>query len=272
MTEQKHLYEFEDYKEYLNYRCGLVRGLKSSLAEAVAVQSAYVSQVLNDNSHLSLEQGDLANQFFKHSEKESRYFLLILQKEKAGTVSLKKFFQKQVDEFLKEEFSYLKKNEIKNSLSSKDQAQYYSSWEYNVLHMAVTIPRLRTKEALMTAFAMGEKKFNLCMEFLIESGLVRRSGGQFIPGTIENYLAKDSPFVRQLHLNSRALAISSLSADSELDAHYSGSLTLSMKDAIKVKKLLSDCLSEIAETTKHSKEENIFGFVIDFYNIEKTSE
>ncbi|HEY1080196.1 MAG TPA: hypothetical protein VGE46_08860, partial [Bdellovibrio sp.] len=72
MSKRLHLYDFEDYKAYLRHRAEAERGVKSALAKALNCQSAYISQVLNENAHLSLEQGDAANTFFAHSEKESQ--------------------------------------------------------------------------------------------------------------------------------------------------------------------------------------------------------
>lgn len=269
MAKEKHLYDFSDYKTYLNYRCNAERGTKAALAQALQCQSAYISQVLNNNSHLSIEQADFANTFFMHSEKESQYFLLLVQEQRAGTVQLRRFLKKQIDDFLSVQLSYLSRHEIKDSLSPEAQAVYYSSWEYNAIHMAVTIPRLQTKDALMKAFMMPDKRFNKCMEFLLEQHLVKRSGNHYVPGTVENYLDKSSPFVRQLHLNTRAQALLSLDRERVEDAHYSAVLTMSLKDMVKVKKIINEALAEIVEVVKDSKEEQICGLSIDFFDFEK---
>lgn len=270
MKKIKHLYDFDDYKEYLRAKAEAERGLKSALATALSCQSAYISQVLNDHAHLSLEQADSANIFFKHSDKESLYFLLLVQQERAGTVHLKDFFGSQLKEFREAQLSYLNRREIKNSLNEKDQAVYYSSWEYNTIHMAVTIPRLRTKESLITAFAISEAKINRCLEFLLETGLIKRSGSQYSPGTTENYLERSSPFVRQLHLNTRMQALGSLDRERIEDAHYSAVFTLSNKDVVRIKKLINEALAEAVNIAKESKEEQICGLSIDFFDYEKS--
>ncbi len=270
MSKEKHLYDFDDYKEYLNYRCDKERGLKSALAKVMQCQSAYISQVLNDHSHLSLEQADLAASYFKLSDKETLFLLLLIQKDRAGTSSLKSFFTKQLADFRSVQLSYLKRRDLKSHLDVKAQAIYYSSWEYNALHMAVTIPRLRTKEALLKAFVLPESRFNHCMEFLLENGLVKRTGDHYVTGTVEMYLESGSNFLRQLHLNTRAQAIASLDRERPENAHYSAVFTMSEKDVIKIKKMINDSLSEIATVVKVSKEEQICGFSINFFNYEKT--
>lgn len=269
MGKANHLYDFNDYKEYLLHVSDQERGFKSALAKALNCQSAYISQILNNNAHLSLEQADMATTFLKHSEKEARYFMLLVQRDRSGTVQLRSFFQKQLEEFREEQLSYLKRHAISNSLTEKDQATYYSSWEYNAIHMAVTIPRLRSKESLMQAFAMPEAKLNRCLEFLLDRGLLKLSSGQYVPGTTENYLERSSPFVRQLHLNTRAQALGSLDRERLEDAHYSAVFTLSAKDVLKIKKLINESLSTMAEVAKDSKEERICGLSIDFFDMEK---
>lgn len=269
MSKIKHLYDCNDYKEYLGLRADQERGMKSALATALNCQSAYISQVLNNNAHLSLEQADAANAFLKHSEKESLYFMLLVQQARAGTQSLKKFFSEQLRQFQEEQLSYLNRRNIRNSLSEKDQAVYYSSWEYNAIHMAVTIPRLRTKTALMEAFNLSDDRTNRCLEFLLEKGLIKHGAGKYLPGTTENYLERSSPFVRQLHLNTRALAIQSLDRDVIEDAHYSATFTLSKEDVLRVKKKINEVLAEIVEIAKDSKETQITALTIDFFNMEK---
>lgn len=269
MAKETHLFDFQDYKAYLEYRAKQERGLKSALAVALNCQSAYVSQILNGFAHLSLEQADLANKFFAHTEKESHYFILLIQEAKAGTKSLKEYFQNQLKQFKEEQLSYLKRKDIPDSLVAEDQAVYYSTWEYNVIHMAVTIPGLRTKSALMKAFKIPETKLNRYIEFLVSKGLIKQKGSEYFPGSTENYLARNSPFVRQLHLNTRALALQSLDRDSLEDAHYSVVVTLSKKDVIALKKRINEYIAEIVEIAQKSKEEHIFALSLDYFDIQK---
>ncbi|QDK38292.1 TIGR02147 family protein [Bdellovibrio sp. NC01] len=269
MAKIKNLFDFDDYKSYLQQRCDQERGSKSALAAALDCQSAYISQVLNGTAHLSLEQGDKANHFFSHSEKESHFFLLLLQKDRAGTASLGKFFQKQIAAFKEEQLSYLKRKEIKNSLSEKEQSIYYSSFEYNLIHMAVTIPHLRTKEALKKAFRISDKRLNKCLEFLLEAQLVKQQGSHYVPGATENYLERGSPFVKQYHLNTRALAFGALDSDNAEEAHYSAIFTLAAKDVARLKKVINHCMEEMVTITKDSEEQRIYGFSLDFFDLEK---
>jgi hypothetical protein len=123
---------------------------------------------------------------------------------------------------------------------------------------------------LIKAFSLNEKKFNKRMEFLLENGLVKRSGEQYVPGTTENYLEKESLYARQLHLNTRSQALTSLDRELPDDAHYSALVTLSTKDVTKIKKIISESLSSIIEVAKESKEEKIYGLSLDFFDMEKT--
>ena len=67
----KEIYGYNDYKAYLNgfiaAKPGRGRGVKSAIASTLECQTSYVSQVLNENAHLSLEQGDKLNKFLGHS-------------------------------------------------------------------------------------------------------------------------------------------------------------------------------------------------------------
>ena len=68
MADEKSSFSFKDYKALLHWRIETSprrgRGVRAALAQAMKVQSAYLSRVLNGDADLSLEQADAANTFF----------------------------------------------------------------------------------------------------------------------------------------------------------------------------------------------------------------
>ena len=89
MPQTRALFEFRDYKAYLRQalerRREHERGSQARLAESLRCQSAYLSMVLRGSADLSIEQADGVNVFLAHSAKESHFFLILVQRARAGT-------------------------------------------------------------------------------------------------------------------------------------------------------------------------------------------
>ncbi len=97
--------------------------------------TAFISRVLKEQAHLSLEQAYKANQFFNHDEPASNFFLNMVQKEKSGSVELKAFFQKAMKEILeKRKFISERINKTQN-LTKAMRNRYYSGWLYAAIHI-----------------------------------------------------------------------------------------------------------------------------------------
>lgn len=271
--QEKILYDFSNYKPYLEYRVGFKnqrRGLKSELAVFLRCQPTYISQVLHGKAHFSLEQADLLNQFFGHSKEEAQYFLLLVQKDRAGTSSLQHHFEEQLEAILKKRMNLTERLGKKAELPKEDQSQYYSSWHFAAIHIALTIPDLQTNKALSEYFRLPIKKVNAVLEFLVKTGLAKSTGdGQFQAGATMIRLGNDSPNILKHHNNWRQMAVDSLDREELGDLHYSSVVSLSRRDALKIKDRILDWLKKDLEIIKESKEENLYSYCIDFFHLKR---
>ncbi|MGZ6480071.1 MAG: hypothetical protein ACXWQE_12255 [Bdellovibrionales bacterium] len=151
----KSLFEFNEYKPYLRLVLGSGKrrsGQRSKLAQFLTCQTAHVSQVLNGDSHFSVEQAYRINAFLGHSREESHFFFLLVNLDRAGSKDLQEYYQAQIDEILR------RRSIIKNRVSSthtipqEHQTRYYSSWHYVAIHMALSIPELQSRDKLAAYF------------------------------------------------------------------------------------------------------------------------
>jgi hypothetical protein len=168
------VFDFSEYKGYLKSHLGGKshrRGVKSALAHAIPCQPTYVSQVLNGEVHFSLEQATSINRFFGHTEEESHFFLLLLMKDRAGNAELKTYFGRQIENVLEQRLNLTSRLGTKNDLDENEKSIFYSSWHYAAIHMALTVPALRTKEALAHHFRLPLAKITRTLDFLISVGL-----------------------------------------------------------------------------------------------------
>lgn len=269
------VFDYSSYKPYLEHRLGSKsqrKGLKSKLASTIGIQPAYLSQVLNGLAHLSLEQAEAANTFFGHSQDEAHYFLLLIQKERAGTQPLAKYFDQQINEQLKKRMTLTKRLGSKNGLSKEDHSTYYSSWHYAAIHIALTIPQLQSAESLAIHFRLPQKRVQNVLLFLREKGLATiDSDGGYRPG--ENFirLGNDSPNIVQHHTNWRLSAVNSLHRETQDELHYSAVVSLSKKDIKKIKDRILEEIKNNIEIVKQSKEEELYSYCIDFFSLKEES-
>ncbi|MGK5084952.1 TIGR02147 family protein [Bdellovibrionota bacterium FG-1] len=267
----KQVFDYSDYKAFLTeLGDSRPRGFRKALAEATHCQTAYISQVLNGDYHLSLEQGEAATQFLDLSRDEARCFVLLVEIQRAGTPSLKRFFEEQLRE-LRERYYLIKERiGVSNVLSEDNQGVYYSSWHYAAVHMAVTIPRLRTRTALGRSLRISPRKLGEILDFLCGVGLLVKEGEKYAPGSTQLHLPKDSSSIHRHHANWRQQAMTQMHSDhAEEDLHYSSVSSLSAADAQKIKTLLTQSLSDAVQIIKDSPEEQLVGINIDLFRVDE---
>ncbi|OFZ78523.1 MAG: hypothetical protein A2583_05565 [Bdellovibrionales bacterium RIFOXYD1_FULL_53_11] len=265
------IYEFTDYKKYINTRIKESphrgHGMRLKLAGVLNCYSGYISQILNGNAHLSIEQADLANRFFGHTNEESDFFICLVQLERAGTVSLKKYFKNKIDQMMERQLNLKNRLKIKQHLTIEDQAVYYSAWYFAVIHIMVTVPQYQNREAMARTLGLPLKKVSEVLRFLASVGLVVEENGRYRIGTERIHLPADSPLVSKHHANWRQKAMQSLDRDPDSDLHYSSVVSLSARDIVKIKSMLVKSIEEIKSVVKESKEETVQCFSLDFFGV-----
>ncbi|MGZ3695471.1 MAG: TIGR02147 family protein [Bdellovibrionota bacterium] len=268
----KTIFEFKHYKAYLQEKTGgtgTKTGVKTALAKAVGCQSTYLSQVLHAKAHLSLEQAEKLNEFFGHSKEEGLFFFLLLQKDRAGTKSLAGHFEEQMGEILRRRLILTKRLGEKTVLSDQSQSVYYSSWVYAAVHIALTIPELRSREAIAAFLHLPVKKVTEALDFLCSVGLALPQGAHFEVGEAHIRLGNDSHNIIKHHSNWRTQALEALDREQLEDLHYSGVVSLAREDLRKIKEILLDAVKASQAVIKDSKEEELCAIGIDFFSLRK---
>lgn len=270
---RKQIFEFNEYKDYLNHfvgGAGKRTGHRLKLAQACGCNSAYISQVLNGSSHISLEQAQKANRFLKNTKEESHYFLMLVQKARAGTHELKAYFNEQI-EFIQTQRLNLKNRMQMKSMTTENQAIYYSHWYFAAIHVALAIPSLQTKLSISDFFNLPQEKVGDVLEFLQATGLAQYENGKYLVGSVQIHLGSDSPNISKHHSNWRNQAIVSLDRSLADDVHYSAAITLSKKALSEVQKHLVDQLKNAIEiVTKNTEpDEECYAINLDLFNLKR---
>ncbi len=264
----KQIFDFEDYKEYLLFREQTwSRGMRKALAQAIGCQAAFISQVLNDRHHFSLEQAQNANSLLGHSEEESHFFLLIVQLNRAGTDSLRKYFSDQIGKIKVQRKVLKNRVGVAQTLNLEGQLTYYSAWYYGAIHMAITIPDLQTTSAIAKKLALAAPLVASVLEFLESVGLAERQGSKYVIGKTHLHIDNESKLVSSHHTHWRMQAIQSLARTSETDLHYSSAITLSQQDVELIRENLTKAIIHNKKIIRASPPERLFGFNLDFFQL-----
>ncbi len=230
MIMSRPIFEYENYKKYLKdwiaSRPRAGHGDRSRIAEALRCHVTYVSQVLSGDTDFSPEQAEQLTHFLGLSENERDFFLLLVHRARAGSASLRAYYQSKIQETVNQRMVLKNRLEFKNTLTSEDRATYYSSWQYSAVHLLSSVPELNTKERIGRYLDLPLKRVNEVLEFLLSAGLVIEERGRYSYSPANLHLGSDSPFLPKHHMNWRLQAIRALVRDSPEEALCSYCLDL----------------------------------------------
>ncbi|RYZ79309.1 MAG: TIGR02147 family protein, partial [Proteobacteria bacterium] len=251
------IYEFKSYVDYLLESFGDKserRGLKSKAAQYIGVHSTLISQVLHGKLSLNLEQAEKLNHFLGHNEEESHFFLLLVQKARAGTKDLENYFQNQLNQILKNRHVIKKRVGRTDSIAGEDELRYYSNWQFAAVHVAISIPELNNPVAISNQLDIPINQVRAILDFLTKTGLAVSKGLQnFEIGPKHIHLSSESSQVRSHHMNWRMRALKSLDKESKSNLHYSSAVSLSRADTEKIKELLIQNLKSMNKVIQGSQ-------------------
>jgi hypothetical protein len=149
------------------------------------------------------------------------------------------------------------------------QSIYYSSWHFAAVHIALTIPSLRTIGSLMEALRIPKKRLEEVLEFLCLAKLVIEKNGSFIVLDKHIRIGQSSHNIIKHHTHWRQQAIESLERETANDLHYSSVISLSEADLKEVKEKILQFIQEFLQKIKSSSEEQLYGFSIDFFDLRR---
>ena len=264
-------FEFNDYKAFLKdveqFRGAFQRGFRSRLAEALGVQNAFISQVLNTDAHFGLEQAMKIAVFLGLDVDEKQYFLWLVEYARAGTKELRKFFEDLLIQLKNKNLEIKERVEVSAELGSEDKTTYYSQWYYAAIHVAVTIPELRKPAAIADALGIPIAAVQKAILFLVSCGLLKEKSGTFVPGPTQLHIDRNAPQIFNHHANWRMMAVQSLMKERPTDVRYSTVSSLSLKDVEVLRSRFVQMIQDYVETVKVSPEQTLCCFNLDFFRL-----
>lgn len=258
-----------------NYREIITRGLKNKgpkgqiglLAEAIPMHRTQLSQVLSGSKDFSLEQAHAACDYLDFADVETKYFLLLVQKERAGTQALKKHFDKELEKIKQDATQLSQRLKNHRNLSESDKAIFYSSWMYAAISLYCSIGKGATLESIASYFSIDRKKCFEMMEFMVGSGLCVASGNRYQMGTQHTHVPANSLLAIKHHLNWRLKSLQRQESVKETELAFTAPMTISKQDFAVIREKLAAAIKDCVEVAKASGSEQLVMLTIDWMEV-----
>lgn len=266
-----YIFEFTDYKSYLNEwiikQPNRGRGLKSKLAHSLKCRLAYLSRVLNGDADLSPEQALLAARFLGLSPVESRFFRLLADYSRAGSAALRDALAAELKEIKELSARMSERLNMSQEMNEAAQAEYYSSWQISAAHLAMTIPKYRSVEALSKLLHVPSERVGEILGILKRCHLVTEKNGQLV--VINQMIHGDQslPNASRHLANWRQRAIESVQYYNSQNFHYSAVVSVSKRDFAKIRESFIATLEKAANVIRVSPAEELTVLNLDWFAI-----
>lgn len=266
------VFDFNDYrgflKQLLKAQPNQGHGVRSVWAQAMGCQIAFVSHVLKGLYDFSIEQAESLCRFLALNKEETEYFILLIQKERAGTHQLKKFYAQLIQEKLEKRENVRDRMKIKDNLSLADQSIYYSKWLFSAVHILLTIPEFQTSpEKIASYFNTALATIREILDFLETRQLILLKNGRYELQNNFLFINKDSPLFSHQQSFWRQKAIESIYENNREEIHFTSIFTISKADIKKIKEILLNSIETTTEVIKPSIEEKLYSICMDFFEV-----
>lgn len=241
------------------------RGVRLKMAQFLNCKTAFVSQVLNQYVNFSMEQTVSLNIFFNHNKDESRYFVLLVQLERAGSEELRKFLLSEISEIHSKRKDLKERMNIKDNLDENNQHIYYSTWYYAAIHILLSVPKYQTPELIAEYLRLPIETVNDALGFLCSTGLAVQVENKYMSGKTSIFLSSKSIQMQRHLSNWRHQANVVIDRGLGPNLHYSSVISLSEEDIPKVKELMLACVEDCRKITRESREEKVRVMNLDFF-------
>jgi len=232
------------------------------------VNAALISQVINGPKDFTTEQVCELSKFWGLTALESEFFILLIQRDRAGTQNLKKFFSEKIETCRLQSAQIQKRVEIDHILSDEAKAIFYSSWAYSAARLLTEIPSFQSLDEISARLNLSRQKTAKILEFLVFNGLCERRDDKYILGPQRTHLEYGSPFLGRHHMNWRAQALQKTEAIREDDElMFTAPLTLSRRDVLALRERLLQVIGELSAVVKVSKSETLYCLNVDLFEV-----
>lgn len=277
MTE---FYSSTDYRKSMRLALDrmALRGEKVTnhdLAEAMRVQSPYLSKVFSGAADLNEDQLFLAARKLKLSTDEHRYLALLLNHNRASLKERKSSLMIEIQDFQKRKLSPAEnrsagqiapspKSEKPGHGTSLDR-YYLDPWA-QIIHMYLMIPNwLKNPRALADETGLGAERVAAILKTLEELEIIELKSGVYRLLKEQLHLPKTSPLCGPQQNLMRTLSLSKTAAPSEDVYSFLATFTANEKTRLKIQAEFVDFLKRVETLVTDSPSEEVYQIQFDLF-------
>lgn len=263
------VFEFRDYKNFLRAwikehpKGG--RGQLKKMADHLRVSTTLFSQVLNNDKHFSLETAAEITEYIGLNKKESEYFLLLIEHQRAGSFRLKKILEERLDREQQAGSQLQNRLSADYQMTETEKMQFYSSWLYSAIRILSALSEMNTADEISKRLNIPLGRTNEVINFLIEKNLCALKDNKLTYGTYRTHIGKDSPFVVKHHQNWRLQGFRAMELRRDEDLFFTQPMALSIEAAEKIRFMLPGIIEQIHGISGPSESEVVRCLSIDWY-------
>lgn len=265
------VFEYEKFSEFLENtvvkNTKIKHGEKKEIAEFINIHPTTLSQVLNKTRALNDEQAFLLAKFFGLNEIECEYILLLHQIENSQNKIFKEALTKKKNKLKKRSNNLSERVEKDKEISDVDKAVFYSSWHYSCIWVFISLENGRTRDEIHQRTGIDKRQVSKVLDFLQQIGLCTEEEGKFVQQLGRMHLDKNSPHLKQHHINWRIKSIQKLDHPDDSDLNFTAPLSLAKKDFEKMREELVNFIQNLSSTVEKTNPEEVYLVNLDFIKV-----
>ncbi len=263
------VFEYKDYKkfvqEWLKEHPKGGRGQLKKMADHLRVSTTLLSQVFKGEKHLSLETAADVAEYLGLSEKESEYFLLLIEHQRAGSFKLKKILEKKLAREQQAGSQLQNRLHQDRQLSEEEKMRFYSSWMYSAVRILSALPDMSNAKKISERLNIPLGIINNVVQFLLEKNLCRIENNRLTYGDYRTHIGKDSPYVIKHHQNWRIKGFQNMELRRDEDLFFTQPMAMSREASEKIRLLLPGIIEQINAISGPSDSEVVRCFNLDWF-------
>jgi uncharacterized protein (TIGR02147 family) len=261
------VFQYKDYKAYFRdlIRSKGNRGEYRRLAEYLSVHPTLISQILSGDKDFSPEQILKVAKYYGLGKSETRYLVILVEIERAGSVELKNHFIEMRNELQKQSLQLSKRLSPDRALTDHERAIFYSSWIYSAAHLMSTLDPHPDFETICRRLKADPERARQVISFLKSIGLVYEEKGKLKASALSTHIEKGSPFLFKHHANWRIKALEKTESLTDEELMYSVNVSLSKRDFHKFREEMVRFIQEFLKGVKDSPPEELAQLNLDFF-------
>ncbi|NJL24616.1 MAG: TIGR02147 family protein [Calothrix sp. SM1_5_4] len=235
------------------------------MAEHLGVSAAMVSQILSGEKTLHADLGIRVSEFVGLNDKETDYFLQLIEYERAGYHRLKSRLLKKIEQAQAEAKNLSQRVQVDREMDEKDRAIYYSSWLYTAIRNLSALGDGITPDEISVSLQIPRPVVVRVLQFLTEKGLCTEDKGRYSYQQKWTHIPAGSPFVARHHQNWRLQGFHRMESFHDEDFFLTAPMSMSAEVANRIRARILELVTEVQKEVGPSKSEVVRCLNIDWF-------